>query len=229
MADLLTLTEYKNLAGIPLSDVTYDAQLNTLLPAVSLAIRNFTGRNFEVGGPTEQRSFEYDGSGFLDIDDATAITAVSLSFPSSPTTPDMLLDGTYQWRAAPYNGPVYHYLIMSQLPYGLSTEMGFMYNLDVVGREGRLMVRPPVVKVTGTWGWPAIPADVKLAAEWTLEDWGAGAAGPTTPGVQAEAIEGFSRTFATGRPGDANSAARGLMAIPNRARDLLAVYTKVYV
>lgn len=227
MADLLTLTEYKNLAGISLTDTQYDTQLTGLLSAASQAIRTWTGRNFAIASGSAERSFEYDGDGYLDIDDCTSVTGVTLTFPSLPGTPDQVLDSTFQWRAAPYNGPVYHYIIMSQLPYGLSSEMGFMFNLDTVAAEGRLLVRPPVVKVTAAWGWPAIPEDVKLAMLWTLEDWGAGAAGPTTPGVTSEAIEGFARTFATGR--DTASAARALLAVPNRARDLLVAYQKVYV
>lgn len=224
MADLLTLTEYKNLAGIPLSDTQYDTQLGSLLPAASLAIRNYTGRDFDTTPVTEQRSFEYDGAGFVDIDDCTSVTGVALAFTYGP---DIALDATYQWRAKPYGGPVYHYLELVGTPYGISGEMGFMSNLDQAARDGRLLAQLPVAKVTAVWGWPSIPEDVKLAMLWTLEDWGAGGAGPTTPGVTAEAIEGFSRTFASGR--DAASAARALLAVPNRAKDLLAAYQKVYV
>jgi hypothetical protein len=222
MADLLTLTEYKNYAGIPLTDTDHDTQINKMLAAASLAIRNYTDRSFDTTLVTEERMFPYDGSGFLDIDDSTAITQVALSFTLGP---DQVLDPTYQWRAMPYGKTPQNYLIMSGVfPWGGSFEMGFMENLDVMASEGRLLAQLPIAKVTGTWGWTVIPEDVKLAALWTLEDWGAGEAGPTTPGVTSEAIEGFSRSF-----GGRTEAARARLAVPNRAKDILAHYQRVYV
>lgn len=224
MADLLTLTEYKNYAGISLTDTTDDTQLTKMLAAASLAIRNFTDRSFDTGAVTEERQFEYDGTGYLDIDDATAISAVALTFTLGP---DQVLDSTYQWRAMPYGGPVFNYLqIPNVLPWGISPEMGFRSNLDMLAREGRLLAQLPIAKVTGTWGWPSIPEDVKLAAIWTIEDWGGGASGSTTPGVTSEAIEGFSRTFG-GR--SSTDTVRQMLGVPNRARDILAQYQRVYV
>lgn len=222
MADLLTLNEYKTRTGIPTTETQYDAQITALLAAASLAIRNYADRSFETAAATEERQFEYDGSGFLDIDDATVITQVALSFTLGP---DQVLDATYQWRAMPYGKPVFYYIaIADAYPWGISPELGFRSNLDMLAREGRLVAQLPVAKVTGTWGWPAIPEDVKMATVWTLEDWGAGPAGSTTPGVTAEAIEGFSRSF-SGRAGNQVNA---LMGLTNRAKDLLAHYQKVY-
>jgi hypothetical protein len=223
MADLLTLTEYKNLAGLPLTDTSGDTQITAMLSAASLAIRNFTDRSFNTTTVTEQRTFEYDGTGYLDIDDATVITEVALSFTLGG---DQVLDSTYQWRAMPFGRPVFYYLALSQLGWGLGDgEMGFMYNLDRAVREGLVIAQLPIAKVTGTWGWPAVPEDVKLATLWTVEDWGAGEAGSTTPGVTSESIEGFSRSFGGGREGQM----RQLLAVPNRARDILAQYQRVYV
>jgi hypothetical protein len=224
MSDLMTLTEYKNFVGIPLSDTQYDAQLNALLAAGSLAIRNFTGRDFSTTTATEMRQFEYDGSGFLDIDDCTVVTSVALSFTLGP---DQTLDSSYQWRAMPFEGPVYYYLKTAGVyPWGYSPEMGFTSNLDVWASEGRILAQYPIAKVTATWGWPAIPEDVKLALTWTMEEWGAGPAGASTPGVTSEAIEGFSRSWG-GRSGQ--QAMLGMLGIPNRAKDILAEYQKIYV
>lgn len=228
MADLLTLTEYKNLAGISLADTSDDTQLTKLLAATSTAIRNWTGRDFFVGAVVEERMFEYEGDYYLDIDDCVAVSQVALSFTLGP---DQVLDATYQWRPKPYDavrkGTAYYYIEMAGIyPYGGSPEMGFMRNLDQLASEGRLLAQNPVAKVTATWGWPAIPEDVKLAVLWTMEDWGAGGAGPTTPGVTSEAIEGFARSFGGARAGDA---AHQLMALPNRAKDLLSTYQKINV
>jgi hypothetical protein len=224
MADLLTLTEYKNYAGISLSDTSSDTQLTKMLAAVSAAIRNFTDRSFDTATSTGERIFQYDGSGILEIDDATAVTAVSLEFTLGP---NLALDSTYQFRPMPYGGPVYTYLVIPNvLPWGISPEMGYMQNLDQLAADGRLIAQYPLAHVTGTWGWPTIPEDVKLAALWTLEDWGAGGAGPTTPGVVSEAIEGFSRSF--GSPSGGTAPDRYLLAVPNRARDILAQYQRIF-
>lgn len=228
MADLLTLTEYKNYQGISLTDTGNDTQLTKMIAAASLAIRNYAGRDFTVGNTTEERTFEYDGGGYLDIDDCQAVTSVALSFTLGP---DQTLDPTYQWRPKPFNAPThglaYYYLeIAGALPWGMDPELGFPQNLDTLAREGRLTAQMPVAKVTATWGWPAIPEDVKLALIWTLEGWGAGDAGPSTPGVVSESIEGFNRSF--GGTGAAE-AERTLLALPNRARDLLAQYQIINV
>lgn len=223
MADLLTLNEYKTYAGIPVSDTQYDSQLTAMLGAASQAIRTYTDRSFDTSLVTEERQFEYDGSGYLDIDDATAVSAVAFTYPTY--SPDIVLDAL-QWRAMPFGGSVYYYVVMPQAVYGMSPEMGFMRNLDVAAREGRLLGPLPLVKVTATWGWPAVPEDVKQATLWTMEDWGAGPAGSTTPGVVSEAIEGYARTFGN-RQGQ--SSINMLMGVPNRAKDILAAYQKVYV
>src|SRR3954470_10229168 len=119
-ADLLTLAEFKTYEGIPLSDTSNDTQSNALIKAASLAIRNFTGRDFVVGSVSEQRTFEYDGSGYLDIDDCQSVASVALSFTLGP---DQILDPTYQWRPKPFNAPVhnlaYYYLeIAGAYPWG---------------------------------------------------------------------------------------------------------------
>jgi hypothetical protein len=153
------------------------------------------------------------------------VQSVALTYPGGIGN-DVTLDATYQWRAMPYGRPVFHYLVLPMGFYGPSPEMGFMRNLDVAAREGRLTGPLPLVKVGATWGWPEVPKDVKLATLWTMEDWGAGEAGPTTPGAVSEAIEGYSVSF-----GSRTGASREmqLMGMPNRAKDLLSAYQKVYV
>src|SRR5690348_1544953 len=44
---LIDLDQYKSLLGIQAGDTRKDAQVTALLPAVSRAVRNYTGRNFE--------------------------------------------------------------------------------------------------------------------------------------------------------------------------------------
>ena len=219
MPDILTLEEYKAFSGI--TNTKNDAKYTANLPAVSLAVSMFTGRDFSAPQVTEERSFEYDTSGYLDIDDAQSITAIKATIPWSTSDYTFSEDEWYAQPARRDDSPVYWYIALPGFPAGGSPEMGFKQNADVMYREGRWRGKPTLIKVTATWGWPFVPADVKMAAKWTMDDWIARR--PETAGA-AEAIESFSRNFAGGRMGEAVA-----WAIPMRARDLLAAYTKVQI
>jgi hypothetical protein len=215
MADeLITLAEYKVLLD---EDPSNPAQVVALIPAASRSVRKFTDRNFEVAGTPADRTFQYDGSGFLDIDDCTAITAVmsDLGYPSA--TPYSL--ATPEFTAMPHREQAdddpYYYLLVHSHVLPASPEMGFERNLDRLG----FSQVPPVLTVTATWGWPVIPEDVKLATAIVVQDLLAS----TESGggdLTSEAIGGHSRSWAP-RPNT-------MLAIPNRARDLLLNYQRVY-
>jgi hypothetical protein len=215
MADLLTLLELKGLLGIQAGDTRKDAAYSALLPVVSTAIRNYTERDFGAPLISETRTYRYDGSGYLDIDDAAAVTSVALK----PTNAPIVTLDAEAWYPAPQrrdDAPVYYYLVIGPVS-GVSPEMGFERNLDVLYREGRLNPVVSLVDVTGQWGWPVVPDDVKLAAAWTLQDW---TTKPSNENLTGESIEDWSRQYARG-PGSGPA-----LAIPNRARDLLASYDK---
>lgn len=197
---ILLETEYEALYGA--IDTT---KFSTLMPWVQTAIRNISGRDFgeETSGPAE-RSFAYDGSGFCDIDDCSAITQVKVGTLVVPST---------QWVAKPEDLPADNAQAtwwLENLPKGgeRSPEMGFLQNWDTLG-----VPYNERVYVTATWGWPAIPGDVKMAAAWTLNAW------ITVPGAfVSESIEGYSRTV---------SLPAGLQdAIPVRAQMLLESYDR---
>ena len=216
MADLITRDELKSILGIDPTDTRKDAQYDEVIPLASQAIRTFTGRDFATATVTESRNFEYDGSGFLDIDDAADITTVEFIVPHAA---NLALDSD-QWYAAPPrrdDSPVYDYIVLVS-PSGSNPYMGFERNLDVLYEEGRLPGVTRTAVVTGTWGWPEVPGDVKLAAAWTIKSWTDTPEGDDN--LSAEAIEGFSRSWGN------RTAATTALAIPNRARDLLAAYQK---
>lgn len=221
MADLVTLPELKSLLGIDPSDTRKDAKFTAAIPVASRLISLFSERDFGAPNVTEDRLFEYDGSGYLDIDDASAVNSVAVVVPGSTNMP---LD-SYQWQPAPArrdDSPVYYYLRIAPLgAYGMSPEMGFTYNLDVLAREGRLAGRAMAtfMSVNAVWGWPTIPDDIKMAAAWTIKDWDARDSGE---GLSSEAIAGYSRTWAmaTGSVG---------IALPTRVLDILAAYAKIGV
>lgn len=219
---LITLDEFKIRNGTPLTDTRKDALYTSAIIGASQVILNFSDRDFGVTEVTETRSFEYDGSGYLDIDDAVDITAVSFTVPNSP---DIALD-PLQWTGQPFRSlrsPVYTGIVLPTFGpqyHGMSPQMGFTRNLDLLAREGRLPGSiPSVVKVTGTFGWPSVPEDVKLATVWTIQDW---LAAPKAANLTAESIEGFSRAW--GRIGGQES-----RAIPSRALDILAQYDRIYL
>lgn len=218
MADLVTLEDTRVALGITNpSDTRKDSQIITAIAAASVAIRNFTERQFGTALVTETREFEYDNTGYLDIDDADAVTAVQVVVPHG----DNLVVDSDLWRAMPHrreDAPVYTYIKLPTTVSQFSPAMGFTKNLDTYVSDHGLSDLPDLVQVTGTWGWPEVPADVQRAAFWTVRDW---LANPKTDEqLQAQSIAGFSQSWA--RIGGS-----GLLAIPNGARDLLSAYQRV--
>lgn len=190
MAPLISLTQLKTALGNPNpsapdpKDATYTSALN----AASALIRNYTGLKFEVATLpiSSARKFEYDGSGFLDIDEAQKITNVTTQAGFSGATITTMTSD--EWSAYPLSFPVKLWLRLADLPYGgISPEMGFTYNLDTLAY--RMPMKPQIVTVTGIWGWPEIPADVQQATIWTALSIA------ETPRVYTqESIENYSRT-----------------------------------
>ncbi len=218
MPAILTLAEYKSLMGVQTSDVRDDSHITALLPAASRAVRQFTGRQFEINtGLATTRTFQHDSSEMLDIDDCTAITALA----TDAGVPGQLytLDSN-QWVAMPQDdSDVFYYVLLTGGRYfGMSPEMGFARNLDTY----ELRARSPMISVTATWGWLTIPEDVQLATALTVSELMSGVSG-ASDGLSAEAIEGWSRSWG-GRAGGVTA-----MAVPNRARDLLVSYQRVFV
>jgi hypothetical protein len=223
MADLITLQEYRDATGYTSVDAAFDTQVTAAIKYASSAIRNYTARDFGAPLVVEDRTYEYDGSGYVDIDDANTVNTVTLT---TVGWADQVVDVAL-WRAMPQrrdDAPVYYYIYMPNVTaWGASPYMGFTRNVDVLAAEGRWGVQPPMVKVNAQWGWPTVPDDVKQATIWAVEDWKgttASSAGPVT----AHAIESFSESFGS-RAGTGVTA----NALPQRALDLLANYRKFYV
>lgn len=224
MADLLTLAELKTSRGDTTTD--NDPQLSWFMSVVTSLFRVYSGRDFGAPILTEERSFQYDGSGYLDIDDTASIQTVKLTIPHGD---DVVLTQGDQWTAQPQrrdDSLVYTYLELYGVGQGypMSPEMGFNRNLDVYYREHRQPVAPTIIKITAMWGWPVVPIDVKQAAIWTINEWLE--KDDEGEGLTAEAIAGYSRSWQRG--GSDPTTPSGL-AIPSRARDVLAIYAKLEV
>jgi hypothetical protein len=213
-ADLITLerlldAENKIEAELEPQEVrNYEAAIR----AASSAVRAYTDRDFTLNASAvaSTRTFEYDDSGYIDIDDVQSVNMVKIVFPYGEP-PQTLL--STQWALMPYDGVIKDNLIVyAPFNYGMSREMGFTWNLDTY--DGPYGGPPPMVEVTGVWGWPTIPDDVQQATVWI-----ASAFSEDDRSITAESIEGYSRSMTT----------VPLSALPLRARDLLDQYRRILV
>lgn len=134
----------------------------TILSLVAAGVTSWIdaqcGRNFNVT-TSEARYFDPTDAYCVQIDDAATVTAVAT---------DDAADGTYStswsssdWQAQPVGG------------HGPAGQSGWPFR-SVVAVNSRTFYkgvnRRPVVKVTGTWGWSAVPADIKVAALMVTEE-----------------------------------------------------------
>lgn len=155
---LVTLEKYKR--AIRETSAANDQLHQDALDDASAAVAAYTDRDLGVPVTTEDRTYRYDGSGFLEIDDATVVNSVRYSTSSSA-----LSEATWE---AKKDGPVtvpYSYIEMAPLRR-ISGEMGFRYNLDTALARGILSPETDVV-VNAEWGWAVVPDDIQRAVIWT--------------------------------------------------------------
>lgn len=216
LPDLITLEDLKISMRIPDTDTDRDAQLSKAITLASASIRSFTDRSF--GAPIKKgvKIYEYDSSGFLDIDDAMAIENVEFVFGGlkTPIT-------NFYWRAEPQAGPPYSYIVIPVWAGIYSPQMGFKYNLDVISRDRGWPGLIPVVEVTAKFGWPEVPDDVEQAAIWTAARFS-----EKPDALISESIANYSYTTQL-RGGGGFGGPLG--AIPSEAQDILASYIRFLV
>lgn len=205
VGDLITQAEYQTATA-----TAADARVPLAIEGASSAIRSYTQRALGLPIQTEERTFDYDGSGVVEIDDVVNVTAVVIGVSQLAPASYILRP-----RSAPENGYPYFWLEIAPAP-GTSPEMGFTFNLDRWPLQAG--ITPLTVKVTGSFGWPTPPDFVKQATVWTVDEWlrdpAGGAAGP----LSGESIADFSQSWATAAPA---AAAQILSALPERTRDVL--------
>jgi hypothetical protein len=143
-----SLAEVKAALRIPSADTQDDALLEMAVESASRLVDGHCARYFYNAG-TAARYFVADNDYLTNIDDAITITQVAT---------DTSADGTYDivWQAddyqlEPLNGRVDGLVV----PYNAVRAIGD-YTFPIWGGEG-------LVKVTGTWGWSAIPTAIKQA------------------------------------------------------------------
>lgn len=214
-ADLISLDELKYSLGDSVSEATpdLDAKLHKSISAASDAIRKFTDRSFGVSIAKGVRIYDFDTSGYLDIDDAWLVEKVDFTIRTF-TFPVP----TEYWRSEPVEGPPYEYLVIPKWAGVYSPQMGFTYNLDRISQEHGWPGLMPQVKVEAEWGWPEVPEDVRQAAILT-----AATMAEKPDQMVSESIAQYSYT-------SQNRATAGPPpAIPSKAQDLLAPYVRFLI
>lgn len=142
-----TLAQVKASLGINSTDGADDTLLTAALTAAEDMIDGHTGRTFGTAG-SATRAYTTTVPDLVFIDDAITITSV---------VTDTGLDGTWattwattDWQAEPLNG--------------LSQGRAWPYTrIRAIDDYLFPVARRATVRVTGTWGWSAVPAPVTEA------------------------------------------------------------------
>lgn len=142
----VTLSDLKVFVGI--GDTGDDATLQRALDASEEQVNTYTGRRFTADGSAVIRYYDALDKGTVAIDPLSSTTdlAVAVDQDGNGTFEDTLVLDT-DFRLAPYNAAV------------LSAPW-----TSLVALTGTTF--PPGtrrIRVTGRWGWPAVPASVKQA------------------------------------------------------------------
>ena len=178
---LTTRDKVREHLQLPASDTSTNDLIDGLVVAVSDHVSRYCDREFTSQGATPlTRTFLHDGAGFLSLSPFDARTVTLVK------AGDVELAAT-DWEAWPIpqrDGVVSHLL------------------LPDVGRREK-------VEVTGTWGWPSVPAEVERA---------------TTIGV-AYMLRTTSQWMSNEYDMDAGMGG-ARMVLPGAARALLAPYKR---
>jgi hypothetical protein len=135
------LATFKARAGI--TGAGNDAVLLQVLSEASRQIEKWTGRNFNQSAPGTVRYFKSGGSGTLFIDDLVSVSAIA--------TDDGQRTYPYSWIGTDYDLEPYE-----------APDIAQPYTRIVVAPYGRYSFggSPRGVRITGVWGWPAVPDDI---------------------------------------------------------------------
>jgi hypothetical protein len=143
----VTLAEVKVDDILKFATTAHDALLEKVINGVSRKVDEFCGRHFYQ--VTETRYFKQDDDPYcLNVDDIATDTGLLLYT-------DLNADGTYEYTWAATDYYLTPYSPKMGWPYtGIETTPAGLYYFPNV-RKG--------VKVTATWGWADVPAQVELA------------------------------------------------------------------
>ena len=147
-----SLNQIKTALRIPLADSVDDSLLEMAVESASRLIDGYCNRSFISAG-TAARYYATNDPYVVQIDDARTITSVETS-----SSEDGIYDVT--WNVTAHTGdvqaePLNDYIGGIVWPYTRLRAIGdYVFPID----------RETTVKVTASWGWPAIPTTVQQAA-----------------------------------------------------------------
>lgn len=146
-SDYLTVQEFKYTGEI--SSTFADADIQLAITAASRGIDEYTDRFFYTSSGTQQMLYEWCGERTIAINDVITVGTVDVDYDRNGTYETVWSQGTH-FMLEPYNAAFQNkpYEEMELLP------MALYY---------RPIWWPPLVRVTGQFGWPAVPAPVKEA------------------------------------------------------------------
>lgn len=143
-----TITQVKAAMSIGTADTTDDVQITAALGAAEAMIDGYCGRSFGTAGTVAAtRVYAATGDDYLVIEDTTAITLVEGMYDDATWTAWDASD----WQAEPLNGRSGGRTV----PYNALRAVGD-YEFPVSDQA--------LVRVTATWGWASVPAEVTQAA-----------------------------------------------------------------
>ena len=144
----VTRADLKTRLDIPSADTGSDAMLDAMIEAVSNQINHFCGRVFWTAS-AEVRYFDAQFEDYVEIDDLVSLSALAT---------DLNQDRAYSiaWASTDYE--------LSPVNAAAASRPYTLIWMHPTGRYAFPAGRK-TVKITGTWGWPAVP---KMIAEATF-------------------------------------------------------------
>lgn len=150
MSDYITSAELK--ATLEMTGLTYaDADISVAITAASRGVEEATGRRFWLDDDALQvRYYQSERDGVLDIDDLAELTSVAVDRDGDGTFEEAWVLDT-DFVLEPFNAAA-DAEPWTRISRHASADFGHF-----------TQAYPRTVKVTGKFGWPAVPAAVKAA------------------------------------------------------------------
>lgn len=153
--DLTTIDAVKEAITLPDNDTDLDTTLPNLISQASLAIMEWTKREF-APVTIEARTFQLDGY-HVDFSPGDLQSATQVRLHPETTSPTVLGSGQYMLKPVGAARGMYTSMDLSNyLAITSNTMFQFGY---------------AIIEVTGTWGFPSVPNDVVRACNVTVASW----------------------------------------------------------
>jgi hypothetical protein len=177
-------------SGISSTDPSQDEAIRFLINDASTQMMNECEREFKstlVGSQARTFQINYGcygyGGGYIEFRPFDAQTVTAVVVETQPTGGNITLDATkLQYQALPVGQPDDVYTGVAIYSPGGSYGSAYAAGIQ------------HTASVTGTWGWPSVPADVESMCVETVKEWlltGYQLTSPLgIPGEQAQAVAG---------------------------------------